>query len=73
MKQKRRKRNEKTTDNRIGAGGAKAISEAMKINTTLTELDLSGDDNIKESNRKRKKEEKNNEQVTKQEQKERKQ
>ena len=32
------------TDNKIGDEGARMISEALKINTTLTELDLSGDE-----------------------------
>ena len=34
----------KYTDKKIGAEGAKAISEGMKINTTLTSLDLKGED-----------------------------
>ena len=34
------------TDNDIGAEGAIAISELLKTNTTLTELDLYGDDKI---------------------------
>ena len=34
----------KWTVNKIGAEGAKMISEALKINTTLTELYLGGDD-----------------------------
>ena len=63
------------TDNQLGAEGAKAINEAMKINTTLTSLDLRGDDIIlKERNRKKSKKKKmNNEQGTKQDQKEQKQ
>ncbi len=32
------------TDNNIGDSGAKMISESLKINTTLTELDLYRDD-----------------------------
>ena len=32
--------------NNIGAEGAEMISESLKINTTLTELDLNGDDKI---------------------------
>ena len=35
----------KWTDNDIGAEGAMIISEALKINTTLTELYLMSDDN----------------------------
>ena len=34
------------TDNQIGDEGAKAISEALKINTTLTSLNLKSDDKI---------------------------
>ena len=30
-------------DNGIGSEGAKAISESLKINTSLTELNLDGD------------------------------
>ena len=33
--------NEKWTDNKIGSEGASKISESLKINTTLTQLDLS--------------------------------
>ena len=32
------------TDNDIGAEGAGMISEALKINSTLTELNLGGDE-----------------------------
>ena len=32
----------KRTENIIGAEGASAISESLMINTTLTQLDLSG-------------------------------
>ena len=50
----KKEENEYWTDNKIGAEGAKAISETMKINTTLTSLDLGGDDKIeKERNRKK--------------------
>ena len=34
----------KWTDNDIGDSGAKMISESLKINTTLTYLDLWGDE-----------------------------
>ena len=34
------------TANKIGAEEAIAISESLKTNTTLTELNLSGDDKI---------------------------
>ena len=33
------------TDNNIGDEGARMISEALKINSTLTKLSLGGDDN----------------------------
>ena len=43
------------TDNNIGAEGAIEISESLKTNTTLTELDLSCDNNneVNENERKR--------------------
>ena len=34
----------KWTDNEIGAEGASKISESLKVNTTLTELYLGGDE-----------------------------
>ena len=34
----------KSTDNRIGDTGATSLSDALKSNTTLTELYLSGED-----------------------------
>ena len=53
MKMKKYKRNEiqnvkrmKWTGNNIGAEGAMKISESLMTNTTLTELNLSSDDNI---------------------------
>ena len=36
------------TDNLIGADGAKAMSEMLKVNTTLITLDLSGEEERKE-------------------------
>ena len=36
------------TDNGIGAEGAKAMSEVLKVNTTLTSLDLECDEERKE-------------------------
>ena len=36
----------KWTDNNIGAEGAMKISESLMTNTTLTKLDLGGDDNV---------------------------
>ena len=38
--------NEKWTDNQIGSEGASKISESLKINTTLTKLDLRGEEKI---------------------------
>ena len=51
---KRRKmiENETWADNGIGVEGAKAISESLKTNTTLTSLNLGGDNNeVKENDR----------------------
>ena len=47
----------KWIDNQIGNEGAKTISESLKINTSLTKLDLSCDEKI----RNEKKEVKDNE------------
>ena len=45
------------TDNRIGDEGAKTMSEMLKVNTTLTELNLECEEERKERReRKRKKE-----------------
>ena len=44
------KRNDKWIVNRIGYEGAKAISESLKINTSLTELSLGGDEKIRNEN-----------------------
>ena len=41
----------KWTGTDIGAEGAAKISESLMTNTTLTTLDLYGDDNINESKR----------------------
>ena len=46
----------KWTVNRIGDSGASKISESLKINTTLTELNL-GSDEIRNKNEKQKKNE----------------
>ena len=45
------------TGNRIGNEGAKAMSEMMKVNSTLTELNLDGEEERKEREEKEKKEE----------------
>ena len=41
------KRNDKWIGNGIGDEGAKAISESLKINTSLTSLNLYSDEKIK--------------------------
>ena len=46
------------TDNKIGDEGAKAMSEMLKVNTTLTSLDLRGEEE-KRGREKEKKEKKN--------------
>ena len=43
-KREEMKRNEKWIVNQIGYEGAKRISESLKINTSLTSLDLSCDE-----------------------------
>ena len=45
------------TDNQIGAEGANAMSEKLKMNTTMTSLDLGGEEERKEKRRERKKKE----------------
>ena len=45
------------TDNEIGDEGAKAVSEMMKVNTTLTTLDLRCEEERKEKRRKKRKKE----------------
>ena len=51
--------NEIWTGNNIGAEGARMISESLKTNTTLTELDLSCDENeINENTHKQNKQQK---------------
>ena len=41
------KRNNKWKVNQMGDEGAKTISESLKINTSLTELNLEGDEKIR--------------------------
>ena len=43
------------TDNEIGVEGAKALSEMLKVNTTLTKLDLESEEKRKEKRKKREK------------------
>ena len=47
MKKERRNEKEEWIDNQIGDEGAKAISESLKINTSLTSLDLRCDEKIR--------------------------
>ena len=59
MKTNKKGRNDNETGNSIGDTGAYYLSEGLKINTTLTQLDLGGDDKnmkyrIMNTNRKRK-------------------
>ena len=46
MQEKQNRKQWKWTGNNIGAEGAAKISESLMTNTTLTILDLNGDDNI---------------------------
>ena len=43
------------TDNGIGGEGAKGLSEMLKVNTTLTSLDLSCEEEKRKMKRKEKK------------------
>ena len=43
------------TGNGIGAEGAKAMSEMLKVNTTLTSLNLASEEERKEEKRKKRK------------------
>ena len=45
------------TGNNIGEEGAKAMSEMMKVNSTLTTLNLGSEEERKEKEKKEKKEE----------------
>ena len=56
MKMREEMKNElkERIDNRIGHEGAQAISESLKINTSLTSLDLWGDGKIRNENEKKK-------------------
>ena len=47
--------NDKWIGNEIGDEGAKAISESLKINTSLTSLDLRCDEKIRNEKKKEKK------------------
>ena len=51
--------NEKWIGNEIGYEGAKTISESLKINTSLTSLDLSGDEKVWNEKEKKKEDMKN--------------
>ena len=57
MKRKREKKwseMKEWIDNGIGTEGAETISESLKINTSLTELYLGGDDKIRNEKRMKK-------------------
>ena len=41
---KRKKNNDNETGNNIGESGAQYLSEGLKINTTLTQLNLESDE-----------------------------
>ncbi len=43
QKKAKREQCDNGTDDNIGDSGARMISESLKINTTLTELNLGGD------------------------------
>ena len=60
--EKKWKRNKKWIGNKIGDEGAKTISESLKINSSLTKLDLSCDEKI----RNEKNEERDNESMFRQ-------
>ena len=53
----KKKKEERMTDNGIGVEGAKAMSEMLKVNTTLTTLNLGCEEERKEREEKEKKEE----------------
>ena len=42
------------TDNEIGVEGAKALSEMLKVNSTLTTLNLSSEEERKEKEKRKK-------------------
>ena len=45
------------TDNEIGVEGAKSLSEILKVNTTLTTLNLRSEEERKEKEKRKKKDE----------------
>ena len=47
------------TDNEIGDEGAEAISKMLKVNKTLTSLDLTGEEEERREREKEKREKKN--------------
>ena len=63
--EKRKEKKQMRTGKNIGAEGAKMVGESLKINTTLTKLDLyGGDDKIMKMNRKKSVSEVDNKQIT---------
>ena len=53
-KEKREEKEERMTGNRIRVEGAKAMSSMMKVNNTLTELNLGCEEKRKERRERRK-------------------
>ena len=51
------------TGNEIGVEGAKALSEMLKVNTTLTSLNLLGEEEERREKRKKRREKKNERQA----------
>ena len=58
-RENKKKRNEKWVGNEIGNEGAKRISESLKINSSLTLLNLWRDEKIRNEERRNEKEKKN--------------
>ena len=60
-KERKEKKEERITGNGIGVEGAKSMSEMLKVNTTLTTLNLGGEEEeIKEKRKRKGKEERMN-------------
>ena len=53
-KEREEREKERLTENKIGDEGAKAMSEMLKVNSTLTTLDLGGEEERKEKEKERK-------------------
>ena len=62
----KRMKMKKRIDNQIGDEGAKSISESLKINTSLTQLELGGDEDLYEMKgrkKERRKEQRNKKEI----------